>query len=119
MLELCQRLEAFLSEHLPREGKSPATVRKYSSSLQEFIRRIEDTGGVPQINTHAVQSFVDYLRESRRLSAGTVSSYPTALGQFCSYLAQFHLMPENPAWNARGVGFATRLVCEIWPSAKT
>lgn len=98
--ELAKRLQDFEREYL-RE-KSADTVGTYRRALNEFERWFAGQADSFFFSEEGVQDYKAHLVEARSLSEASVSTYLTALRQFCQYLVSIGLMDENPARGVRG-----------------
>ena len=97
--ELAKRLQDFQREYL-RE-KSADTVGTYSRALREFERWFVGQADTFRFSEDGVRAYKAYL-ETRSLKKASVSTYLTALRQFCQYLVGIGLMDENPALAVKG-----------------
>ncbi len=97
--ELAKRLQDFEREYLSE--KSADTVGTYRRALREFERWFAGQAATFFFSEAGVQSYKDYL-ETRSLKKASVSTYLTALRQFCQYLVDIGLMDENPARAVKG-----------------
>ena len=98
--ELAKRLQDFQREYL-RE-KSADTVGTYSRALREFERWFAGQADAFRFSEDGVRAYKTYLMETRSLSEASVSTYLTALRQFCKYLVVIGLMEKNPALAVKG-----------------
>lgn len=83
------------------KDKRPETRGTYERALREFLRwfpgerkfyfQIED-----------VECYKHYLTNTKRLSEVSVSTYLTALRQFCQYLMRINVLSGNPAKEVGG-----------------
>ncbi len=97
--ELAKRLQDFQREYL-RE-KSADTVGTYSRALREFERWFAGQADIFRFSEDGVRAYKTYL-ETRSLKKASVSTYLTALRQFCQYLVDIGLMDKNPALAVKG-----------------
>lgn len=100
--ELEARLEGFVREFL-RE-KSPETIGTYRRALNGFERYVASREGRFRFVPEEVEAYKTYLIEELGLRGVSVSTYLTALRQFCEYLRQIGLLRANPAAAVRGSG---------------
>ncbi len=98
--ELAKRLQDFEREYL--RGKSADTVGTYRRALNEFERWFAGQADTFLFSEEGVRAYKDHLVAVRSLSEASVSTYLTALRQFCQYLVSIGLMDENPARAVRG-----------------
>lgn len=98
--ELAKRLQDFQREYL-RE-KSADTVGTYSRALREFERWFAGQADTFRFSEDGVRAYKVYLMETRSLREASVSTYLTALRQFCQYLVVIGLMEKNPALAVKG-----------------
>lgn len=98
--ELAKRLQDFEREYL-RE-KSADTVGTYRRALNEFERWCAVQADAFFFSEEGVEAYKTHLVQARSLSEASVSTYLTALRQFCKYLVSIGLMDENPARAVRG-----------------
>ena len=98
--ELAKRLQDFEREYL--RTKSADTVGTYRRALNEFERWFAGQADAACFSEEGVRAYKTHLVTARSLSEASVSTYLTALRQFCKYLVSIGLMDENPARNVRG-----------------
>ena len=98
--ELRKRLHDFPTEFL--KGKSKETVGTYRRSLNGFERWFIQQGGGCRFRPEDFHDYKDYLERERKLSQVSVSTYLTAVRQFCQYLVSIGLITENPAAHVKG-----------------
>lgn len=87
-------------EYLMRLGLSPATVINYLADMRGFARWcVQSRQGCSLLNLTAedVQTYCQYLRTERGLSAATVNRHLQAIRRFCDFARQAALMEGNPA----------------------
>ncbi len=98
--ELRKRLHDFPSEFL--KDKSKETVGTYRRSLNVFEKWFIQQGGGCRFRPEDFHDYKDYLERERKLSQVSVSTYLTAVRQFCQYLVSIGLITENPAAQVKG-----------------
>ena len=98
--ELAKRLQDFQREYL-RE-KSADTVGTYRRALREFERWFAGQADTFRFSKDGVQAYKTYLEKTRSLKPASVSTYLTALRQFCQYLVDIGLIDDNPALAVKG-----------------
>lgn len=98
--DLERRIEAFLQEYL--RDRSPETVGTYRRSLNEFVRWFALHRGKFRFTVEGVESYKQYLMETRGLSQVSVSTYLTALRRLSQYFVDIGLLTENPAQFVKG-----------------
>ena len=86
-------------------SKSESTRSTYNRCLNEFGRWIGSQGGSCFLSKESMEDYRDYLEIDKSLSFHTVSTYFTALRQFCKYLYSTGFLSGNPA---RDVGPSTK-----------
>jgi integrase/recombinase XerC len=98
--ELQNLTRGFLREFLT--GKSPETVGTYRRSLNEFERWFVLQKGRCLFRVEDVESYKEYLMETRGLHQVSVSTYLTALRRLCEYFVHTGVLAENPARSVKG-----------------
>lgn len=96
----------FLKELLrPKNGgqgsKKPETKGTYERALREFFRWYPVDNHF-QFRVQDVERYKKYLSSKKKLSEVSVSTYLTALRQFCSYLVRIGILHDNPAKAVKG-----------------
>ena len=82
--------------HRSLRSRRPETRGTYQRALREFARWHRADGRV-RFRTDDVRRYKRYLSGRRGLAPVSVSTYLTALRQFCDYLVRTRLLRENPA----------------------
>jgi site-specific recombinase XerD len=98
--ELDDHLDEFANVYL--DSKSPETVGTYRRALNEFQRWFATQKGRFLFRVADVESYKEYLMETRGLHQVSVSTYLTALRRFSQYLVDIGLLDENPARSVSG-----------------
>lgn len=83
------------------DSKRPETKGTYERALREFLRW-SDKDRRCLFMVRDVERYKNYLTRRRKLSAVSVSTYLTALRQFCRYLESAGVLKTNPAKEVRG-----------------
>lgn len=96
--ELQRRNEDFLNT---LNGKRPETRGTYQRALRQFLRWCAIDQSF-RFRPQDAERFKDHLTREKRLSGVSVSTYLTALRQFCEYLVGSGLLKENPAKHVAG-----------------
>ncbi len=81
--------------------KRPETKGTYERSLREFLRWTAKDGKC-LFRVADVERYKKYLARRRKLSDVSVSTYLTALRQFCEFLIGAGVLAGNPAKEVRG-----------------
>jgi len=96
--ELEARLQAFEREFL-RE-KSSETIGTYRRALNKFEEYVRGLDGPFRFEAKEVERYKAFLET--KLEPASVSTYLTAVRQFCAYLVEIGLLEANPAKKVRG-----------------
>jgi site-specific recombinase XerD len=83
------------------DAKRPETKGTYERALREFLRWFARDHGC-LFRVRDVERYKNYLTRRKKLSAVSVSTYLTALRQFCRYLVESGVLKENPAEGVKG-----------------
>ncbi|MDE3056890.1 MAG: tyrosine-type recombinase/integrase [Bacteroidota bacterium] len=92
-------LSAGFSKEL--RNKKPETKGTYERALREFFRWHPGDNHF-QFRIQDVERYKKYLSSKKKLSEVSVSTYLTALRQFCAYLVRIGILQDNPAKVVKG-----------------
>jgi site-specific recombinase XerC len=87
--------------HRSLRDRKPETRGTYQRALREFARWHRTDGRV-RFRTEDIRRYKKHLSGRRGLAPVSVSTYLTALRQFCDFLVRSRLLRENPARTVRG-----------------
>jgi integrase/recombinase XerC len=82
-------------------SKKPETKGTYERALREFFRWYPADNHF-QFRVQDVERYKKYLSSKKKLSEVSVSTYLTALRQFCAYLVRIAILHDNPAKAVKG-----------------
>lgn len=86
--------------HLRRQGKSTATIKRYSRVLSEFLShrpsRSRRENIVKRLQIKHIESYRKYLATMRRLRPSTINGRLTALSNFARFLMGKGILAHNP-----------------------
>ncbi len=83
------------------DAKQPETKGTYERALREFLRWFAKDNAC-LFRVHDIERYKKYLTRRKKLSAASVSTYLTALRQFCRYLEWAGVLKWNPAKEVKG-----------------
>jgi site-specific recombinase XerD len=86
--------------YLRRRHKSPATIKRYSRALTEYLSRHPSrkkrAGIVERLQIEYIEAYRNYLHTVRRLRPSTVNGRLTALSHFARFLMVKGILAHNP-----------------------
>jgi integrase/recombinase XerC len=105
--QLLSLYDAFLKELRKNPSKSGETRGTYERALREFFRWLKIDGSLSGASRFLfrikdVERYKSYLTKRKKLSPVSVSTYLTALRQFCNHLINAGILDENPAKHVKG-----------------
>ncbi|MGD0337599.1 MAG: tyrosine-type recombinase/integrase [Bacteroidota bacterium] len=97
-----KRLKGYFDEFVRSlDAKRPETKGTYERALREFLRWFDKDRGC-LFRVRDIERYKKYLTRRKKLSAVSVSTYLTALRQFCRYLEWAGALKVNPAKDVKG-----------------
>ncbi|MEQ8174213.1 MAG: phage integrase N-terminal SAM-like domain-containing protein [Syntrophomonadaceae bacterium] len=86
--------------YLRRQGKSPATTKRYSRALSEFLShrpsRLRRENIVKRLQIENIETYWNYLATMRGLRPSTINGRLTALSNFARFLMGKGILGYNP-----------------------
>ncbi|UCG70755.1 MAG: tyrosine-type recombinase/integrase [Thermoplasmata archaeon] len=96
-----QYLDDFVKDCRLR-GMSHASILSYRTSLRIFIKYLESLGrSVTEVGKNELRSYIDYLKNERKISIKTIENHFAAMSSFYEYLAFEDQVEKNPVLPVR------------------